>query len=255
MATYFTSDLSRRSGDIIAEVLRRPTTIVRRNKPRLVLLNIEDYRSLVARADARASETVETMPIPCSKGFAARSMPMSGMARRGELCGTRHLRRHSLPLPLVASGRARRDEGSQVAAGRGWRPVVPPWGRRPHFAVSYDEPETATVTLHGRNTGNREAARRTGGGCHFADGGTTGLDLDHTKLPGAQREPDGTIATESVHPASRRSTTRPSPRTLASITNPAPGSSRAGPSSNEPVRKLSGVLSSTNELTIDAAIR
>lgn len=38
MATYSTSDLSRRSGDIIAEALRRPVTIVQRNKPRLVLL-------------------------------------------------------------------------------------------------------------------------------------------------------------------------------------------------------------------------
>jgi prevent-host-death family protein len=62
MATYSTSDLSRRSGDIIAEALRRPVTIVQRNKPRLVLLSIEDYRLLLARADTRASGTVDTMP-------------------------------------------------------------------------------------------------------------------------------------------------------------------------------------------------
>lgn len=62
MATFSTSDLSRRSGDIIAEALRRPVTIVQRNKPRLVLLSIEDYRSLLARAGTRTSGTVDAMP-------------------------------------------------------------------------------------------------------------------------------------------------------------------------------------------------
>ncbi len=51
MAEYSTSDLSRRSGDIIAAALRKPVTITQRSKPRLVLLNIEDYRRLTARAD------------------------------------------------------------------------------------------------------------------------------------------------------------------------------------------------------------
>lgn len=60
--TYSTSDLSRKSGDIIAEALRHPVTITQRNKPRLVLLNIEDYRKLKARADARHSGRIETIP-------------------------------------------------------------------------------------------------------------------------------------------------------------------------------------------------
>ena len=60
--TYSTSDLSRKSGDIIAEALRHPVTITQRNKPRLVLLNIEDYRRLKARADTRKVGTLETMP-------------------------------------------------------------------------------------------------------------------------------------------------------------------------------------------------
>jgi prevent-host-death family protein len=50
MPSYSTSDLSRKSGDIIAEALRRPVTITQRNKPRLVLLNIEDYERLTRRA-------------------------------------------------------------------------------------------------------------------------------------------------------------------------------------------------------------
>lgn len=62
MASYSTSDLSRRSGDIIADALRRPVTITQRNKPRLVLLSIEDYRRLTARADTRKAGTLRTMP-------------------------------------------------------------------------------------------------------------------------------------------------------------------------------------------------
>ena len=60
--TYSTSDLSRKSGDIIAEAMRRPVTIMQRNKPRLVLMAIEDYRRLVERADAGKVHTLETMP-------------------------------------------------------------------------------------------------------------------------------------------------------------------------------------------------
>jgi prevent-host-death family protein len=62
MTEYSTSDLSRKSGDIIAEALRRPVTITQRNKPRLVLLSIEDYRRLTAAADTRKAGRLETMP-------------------------------------------------------------------------------------------------------------------------------------------------------------------------------------------------
>jgi prevent-host-death family protein len=61
MTEYSTSDLSRKSGDIIAEALRRPVTITQRNKPRLVLLSIEDYRRLTAKADTRKAGRLETM--------------------------------------------------------------------------------------------------------------------------------------------------------------------------------------------------
>ena len=59
--TYSTSDLSRKSGDIIAEALRRPVTITQRNKPRLVLLNAKDYAQLRKQADPRRVGTIETM--------------------------------------------------------------------------------------------------------------------------------------------------------------------------------------------------
>ncbi|MBB3387828.1 prevent-host-death family protein [Rhizobium sp. BK275] len=59
--SYSTSDLSRKSGDIIAEALRHPVTITQRNKPRLVLLNIEDYERLMKQSNRRATGTIETM--------------------------------------------------------------------------------------------------------------------------------------------------------------------------------------------------
>ncbi|WP_298274726.1 type II toxin-antitoxin system prevent-host-death family antitoxin [uncultured Bradyrhizobium sp.] len=69
MTEYSTSDLSRKSGDIIAEALRRPVTITQRNKPRLVLLSIEDYRRLVSRADTRKAGRLETMPDDVFEGL------------------------------------------------------------------------------------------------------------------------------------------------------------------------------------------
>lgn len=60
--SYTTSDLSRKSGDIIAEALRHPVTITQRNKPRLVLLNIEDYDRLMRQSDARSAVTMASMP-------------------------------------------------------------------------------------------------------------------------------------------------------------------------------------------------
>ena len=59
--SYSTSELSRKSGDIIAEALRRPVTITQRNKSRLVLLNIEDYERLMRQFDSRSAGTLETM--------------------------------------------------------------------------------------------------------------------------------------------------------------------------------------------------
>jgi prevent-host-death family protein len=62
MLTFSASDLSRKAGDIIAAALRRPVTITQRNKPRLVILSIEDYERLRQKADPRKAGTLETMP-------------------------------------------------------------------------------------------------------------------------------------------------------------------------------------------------
>jgi prevent-host-death family protein len=60
--TFTTSDLSRRSGDVIAEAMRRPVTITQRNRPRLVIMSIADFERLNALADSRRSGTIETLP-------------------------------------------------------------------------------------------------------------------------------------------------------------------------------------------------
>ncbi|BAT57948.1 Phd_YefM protein [Variibacter gotjawalensis] len=61
MTRFTTSDLSRKSGDIIAEALRHPVTITQRNKPRLVMLSIEDYRRLTERGDSRKAGTLSSI--------------------------------------------------------------------------------------------------------------------------------------------------------------------------------------------------
>jgi prevent-host-death family protein len=43
---YSTSDLSRKSGDIIARALQAPVTITQRGKPRLIVLSVEEYNRL-----------------------------------------------------------------------------------------------------------------------------------------------------------------------------------------------------------------
>jgi prevent-host-death family protein len=62
MPDFTTSDLSRRSGDIIAEAMRRPVTITQRRKPRFVLLNFEDYEALRASADTRRAYLLAEFP-------------------------------------------------------------------------------------------------------------------------------------------------------------------------------------------------
>lgn len=46
MRTFSTSDLSRKSGDIIASALQSPVSINQRGKPRLIMLSVEQYETL-----------------------------------------------------------------------------------------------------------------------------------------------------------------------------------------------------------------
>ncbi|WP_413988933.1 type II toxin-antitoxin system Phd/YefM family antitoxin [Labrys okinawensis] len=69
MKSYTTSDLSRKSGDIIADALRMPVTITQRNKPRLVLLSVEDYQRLTSAAQTRFVGALDVMPDELFEGF------------------------------------------------------------------------------------------------------------------------------------------------------------------------------------------
>ncbi len=63
MTNYTTSDLSRKSGDIIADAMRGPVMITQRNKPRLVILSVEEFNRLRARESyPRKVHTLEHMP-------------------------------------------------------------------------------------------------------------------------------------------------------------------------------------------------
>jgi prevent-host-death family protein len=66
---FTTSDMSRRSGDIIAEALRHPVTITQRDKPRLVVMSVEDYETLLKYADHRQAFTIEEMPDELFEAF------------------------------------------------------------------------------------------------------------------------------------------------------------------------------------------
>jgi prevent-host-death family protein len=48
---YSTSDLSRKSGDIIARALQGPITITQRGKPRLILMSVEEFNRLTKKRD------------------------------------------------------------------------------------------------------------------------------------------------------------------------------------------------------------
>ena len=58
---FTASDLSRRSGNVIAEAAHQPVIITHRNKPRLVMLSVEDYDRLGDHADHRQTLTPETI--------------------------------------------------------------------------------------------------------------------------------------------------------------------------------------------------
>jgi prevent-host-death family protein len=59
---YSTSDLSRKSGDIIARALQAPITITQRGKPRLIMMSIEEFNRLTKKRDeGRKSAQVEEL--------------------------------------------------------------------------------------------------------------------------------------------------------------------------------------------------
>jgi hypothetical protein len=62
MAQYSTSIFPGNRATSSPKPCAGPSPLPQRNKPRLVLLSIEDYRRLTARADTRKAGRLETMP-------------------------------------------------------------------------------------------------------------------------------------------------------------------------------------------------
>lgn len=60
--TYTTSDLSRRTGDVIAAAYKGPVTLTQRNKERFVMITVELFDELVAKADPRRAGRTREMP-------------------------------------------------------------------------------------------------------------------------------------------------------------------------------------------------
>ena len=69
--TYTTSDLSRRSGDIITAAIKSPVILTQRKKPRLVLLSVEEFDALRQKADPRRVGRTAEMPADLADEFAA----------------------------------------------------------------------------------------------------------------------------------------------------------------------------------------
>ena len=60
--SFKTSDLAGKADDIIAEAMRGPVMLTSRNKPRLVLMNVEEYQRLRAGQNPRNAYTLNTAP-------------------------------------------------------------------------------------------------------------------------------------------------------------------------------------------------
>ena len=60
--TYTTSDLSRRTGDVIAAAYKGPVTLTQRHQPRFVMITVELFADLVAKAESRRVGKTREMP-------------------------------------------------------------------------------------------------------------------------------------------------------------------------------------------------
>jgi prevent-host-death family protein len=71
MIAFSTTDLSRKSGDVVAAALRGPITLTQHNKPRLVVLSVEEYELLTARkaSDTRTAGLTKDMPADLIEDF------------------------------------------------------------------------------------------------------------------------------------------------------------------------------------------
>lgn len=60
MKTFSFSDLSRKSGDVLDAALAGPVSLVKRGKPKVVMIPVEDYRKLIANAALQQAYSLDT---------------------------------------------------------------------------------------------------------------------------------------------------------------------------------------------------
>lgn len=60
MKTFSFSDLSRKSGDVLDAALAGPVSLMKRGKPKVVMLPVEEYRRLVDDRGAEQAFSIDT---------------------------------------------------------------------------------------------------------------------------------------------------------------------------------------------------
>jgi PHD/YefM family antitoxin component YafN of YafNO toxin-antitoxin module len=70
---FSTTDLSRRSGDVVAAALREPVLLTQHKKARLIVLSVEEYELRTAQkvADTRIVGRLKDMPADLAEDFRA----------------------------------------------------------------------------------------------------------------------------------------------------------------------------------------
>ncbi len=73
MKSFSTTDLSRRSGDVVAAALREPVLLTQHKKARLIVLSVEEYELRTAQKvpDTRTVARLKDMPADLADDFRA----------------------------------------------------------------------------------------------------------------------------------------------------------------------------------------
>jgi prevent-host-death family protein len=69
MRVFTTTELSKKSGEIITEALRHPVMLTQRGKERLIVMNVEDYQRLQSRGETRQAGRLVEMPDDLAEAF------------------------------------------------------------------------------------------------------------------------------------------------------------------------------------------
>lgn len=60
MKTFSFSDLSRKSGDVLDAALAGPVSLIKRGKPKVVMLPVDEYQKLVDGSSGRQAFSIDT---------------------------------------------------------------------------------------------------------------------------------------------------------------------------------------------------